>query len=111
MSQQWSSLRLLAPVALVVFGLTLFAIVVGSGSSTPTPTGAETAAGPQAARDSGSTTTTRERSRRRSYTVEPGDTLGAIAEETGVSVQALQDLNPDLDPHALVTGQRLKLRE
>ncbi len=40
-----------------------------------------------------------------------GDTLGAIAEKTGVTVERLQTLNPDLDPQALLSGQKIKLRE
>ena len=45
------------------------------------------------------------------YTVKTGDTLGAIAEKTGVAVERLQELNPELDPQALVSGQKIKLRE
>ncbi len=46
-----------------------------------------------------------------SYEVQAGDTLGAIAEQTGVSVEQIQQLNPDVDPEALSTGQELDLRE
>ncbi len=45
------------------------------------------------------------------YTVKMGDTLGAIALKTGLTVEKLQELNPELDPQALVSGQRVKLRE
>ena len=45
------------------------------------------------------------------YTVKTGDTLGAIAEKTGTDVERLQELNPELDPQALVAGQKIKLRE
>jgi LysM repeat protein len=41
--------------------------------------------------------------------VRAGDTLSAIATRTGVAVEAIQQLNPDVDPQALQTGQRLKL--
>ena len=44
------------------------------------------------------------------YVVQPGDTLSAISTETGVTVEELQLLNPDIDPQALASGQRLKLR-
>ena len=44
------------------------------------------------------------------YIVESGDTLSAIAEETGVSVAEIQALNPDIDPQILVSGQKIKLR-
>jgi len=43
------------------------------------------------------------------WIVRPGDTLGEIAARTGVSVAQLQAFNPDVDPLALVPGQRLKL--
>lgn len=49
--------------------------------------------------------------RRASYTIEAGDTLGAISEQTGVPVETLQQLNPELDPQALIAGQKIKLRE
>ena len=39
-----------------------------------------------------------------------GDTLSVIAEETGVPVDELTQLNPVLDPQALIEGQRVKLR-
>ena len=45
------------------------------------------------------------------YRVRPGDTLGSIAEDTGVSLDRLQELNPQLDPQTITTGQRINLRE
>ena len=44
------------------------------------------------------------------WIVHSGDTLGKISEETGVDVDKLVQLNPDLDPQALLTGQRIALR-
>jgi len=44
------------------------------------------------------------------WIVHPGDTLGAISAKTGIDVTTLQTLNPDLDPHALLEGQRIALR-
>jgi LysM domain len=43
------------------------------------------------------------------WTVQPGDTLAEIAAKTALSVAQLQALNPDVNPLALVPGQRLKL--
>ncbi len=40
-----------------------------------------------------------------------GDTLAAVAEETGIPVEKLQELNPELDPQNLIVGQRIRLRE
>ena len=48
---------------------------------------------------------------RRFYLVKLNDTLGLISEKTGVSVERLQELNPELDPQNLIVGQRVKLRE
>ena len=39
-----------------------------------------------------------------------GDTPGAIAQKTKISLEKLQELNPELDPQGLVLGQKLKLR-
>ena len=42
--------------------------------------------------------------------VKTGDTLAGIAQRTGVPIERLQALNPNLDPQTLVSGQRIKLR-
>jgi LysM repeat protein len=44
------------------------------------------------------------------WVVREGDTLNEIAEETGLSEDELLELNPDIDPQILVTGQRISLR-
>lgn len=44
------------------------------------------------------------------YTVEPGDTPSGIAEKTGVPLEELLDLNPEVDPQTLTPGQKLRLR-
>ena len=44
------------------------------------------------------------------YRVRPGDSFGSIAEDQGISVETLQELNPDVDPRALQPGQKLKLK-
>ena len=44
------------------------------------------------------------------YIVRSGDTLSAISVKTGVPIATLQVLNPNLDPNALQTGQRIRLR-
>ncbi len=45
------------------------------------------------------------------YVVKSGDTLSTISSKTGVSVRTLERLNPGVDPGALQTGQRLRLRQ
>ena len=44
------------------------------------------------------------------YIVQPGDSLSLIAEKTGVSLERLQQLNPDIDPQLLPSGVKLRLR-
>jgi LysM repeat protein len=46
----------------------------------------------------------------RTYRVRAGDTLGGIAERTGVSVDRIVELNPDVDAQSLSVGQTLRLR-
>ena len=109
---------MLAPMALIAAGLALVLIVAsggGSGSSS-SPSGSTK----QEKRDLGVSAAQRKKQRSQAsqgklpgnvYVVKTGDTLGAIAEKTGVPVEKLQQLNPELDPQALVSGQKIKLRE
>jgi LysM repeat protein len=105
---------MLAPLALGAFVVVLLAIVLSSGSSGGGG-GENTDNGNRAAGTStapkGERTTTKASKPAASYTVKVGDTLGSIAETTGVPVETLLELNPDLDPQALVSGQKIKLRE
>jgi LysM repeat protein len=104
-------IHLLAPIALVAVAVAVAAVILNSdvagggdengGEATPTQ-----------ATDTETTTTNRAgRKQRRNYTVRPGDSFGSIAERTGVSVERLEQLNPEVDPQALVVGQRIRLRE
>lgn len=47
---------------------------------------------------------------RKAYVVQNGDTLTSIANETGVSISRIEELNPGVDPQILVSGEKLKLR-
>ena len=101
-------MRILVPLALIALVVAIIVVASNSGYSGG-DSGTSTTARP-------STTSTTNpqaapKTRRRRYTVKAGDTLGAIAEKTGVSVTTLEDLNPGLDPTQLVAGQKLKLRE
>jgi LysM domain-containing protein len=109
-----SSLRLLAPALLALFAVAFLIVVVASlgGGDEGSNTSSEQPAAASERR------TNRERDRTparrgnpRFYIVKPGDNLAAIAVKTGVSLEDLQSLNPDLDPQGLVSGQRVKLRE
>ncbi len=117
-----SPARILAPLALVVFALVFFAIVLGAGSGSGSggggsSGGAKTSGTSTEASRTGTTskqertTTQAKGGGKATYTVKVGDTLGSIAESTGVPVETLLELNPDLDPQALVSGQKVKLRE
>ncbi len=44
------------------------------------------------------------------YVVQPGDSLSRISVKTGLPVPTLESFNPNVDPNALQTGQRLRLR-
>jgi LysM repeat protein len=44
------------------------------------------------------------------WIVHSGDTLGKISVKTGIDETILLQLNPDLDPQALLEGQRIALR-
>lgn len=50
------------------------------------------------------------RTKAKTYTVESGDTLTAIAHKTGVPVAEILALNPEVDPQILIAGETLKLR-
>lgn len=95
--------RLLAPLALVAAVVGVLVVVQASSSGT-----SDTSGGPATQR----TTTQRPRPARatpRVYVVKPGDTLSAVAERSGVALETIERLNPDVDPQALQTGQRLRL--
>ena len=101
--------RWLAPLAIVAVAATGYGIARSASRSSgdgdePTRTADKPAV---------KTTTTAPAARepaRRTYVVRSGDTLSAISLDTGVSVERLQALNPDVDVQALQPGQRLKLR-
>src|SRR3954454_7629364 len=109
-------LRILAPAALIVFGIALAMIISSANSSSDS--GATSTSAAEKQRDLGSSTTkssrthtTRDKLPQRVYVVKSGDTLGSISEKVGVSVEKLQQLNPNLDQFSLVAGQKIKIRE
>ncbi len=113
--------RYLAPLALLGVLALLFAAYTASfGSDDPasppaaesttpqetsTSEGGEEASGEEGGGDEGG----EEDEPGRTYTVEPGDILSAIAEEEGVTVERIVELNPDIDPQGLQTGDELIL--
>lgn len=142
--QSNGGLRVLAPIALVVFGIVFFIVVTSSLSGgdevepvdfgagqtkvkkekpDKNPLGVDTATEtvPDLTTETDSseldplatdtTSTTLSPTTKTSYTVKPGDTLEAISAKTGVPVDELTTLNPEIDPQALVAGSKLKLTE
>jgi len=101
---------LAAVIAIAAFVIAFIVVLGSSGTDNHSSTHAPPAN--TATRTTGASTTTGSKfAHRRTYTIKPGETLGAIAIKTGVSVSTLEDLNPGLDPQGLVAGQKLKLRE
>jgi peptidoglycan endopeptidase LytE len=103
-----SPARVLAPLALALCTIAFLYVVISSGSSDDGGGGSTSAKTSTSERKRPTTTP---QTVKRTYTVKTGDTLGGIAAKTGVSVEKLQELNPGLDPQALVSGQKIKLRE
>ena len=109
--QHSSQARLLAPAALAVFAVAFFAILLGSVGGGDGGDEDSTAARGRPAATARQEPRERPQERGGTYTVKTGDTLGGIAQKTGVPVEQLQEINPELDPQALVSGQKIKLRE
>jgi LysM repeat protein len=116
-----SPLRILAPVALIATGVALVLIIQSFGNSRNTESASQKSSAAEKARDLGTTPEERRAERRRArrekaklpdsvYIVKEGDTLGGIADKTGVPVEKLQELNPGLDQFQLSTGQKVKLK-
>jgi LysM repeat protein len=104
-----SQARLVAPIALAVVGILFFAIVLSAGSGGGG--GKEEGPAPATHKKKHDKVRSKAKAPRSTYTVKAGDSLATIAEKTGVDVDKLQELNPQLDPQGLVTGQKIKLRE
>ena len=116
--------RYLAPLALgAAFVVLVVAYVASFGGDDPpatpgAPSGnaatTATGAGTTATGTTGTTTATTAGDADddvpgRTYTVQPGDILSTIAEEQGVTVERILELNPDIDPQSLQAGDELDL--
>jgi LysM repeat protein len=98
---------LIAPLALVVGAVAVLLVIqasTGSGDGSKNDSSSNVSTQTE-------TTQTTQRRVRPSYTVKLNDTLEAISQKTGVSVERIQELNPELDPQNLIVGQKIKLRE
>lgn len=94
--------RLAAPLALLAAAVAIAVVVQASGSDSPSDS-------PSLTRTAVTQPVRRARAAPRIYVVKPGDTLTVIAAKAKVSLETIQRLNPQVDPNALQTGQRLKL--
>jgi LysM repeat protein len=96
-----SPARFLAPLALIAVGAGVVVVVQKETHHSATPAQTTTSTKTQQHRHKAK--------RPRTYVIKPGDNLSSIAQRARVSLATLQKLNPDIDPQALHTGQRLKL--
>ena len=95
--------RIAAPAALLV-AATVAVLLVRDGlrrSSSDSP--------PPVATTTTTTTPRPPGGRARYYTIRLGDTLSLIAEQSGTSVERLEQLNPGVDTANLVPGRRLRI--
>lgn len=106
-----SPARLLAPVALLLAVGAVGYVVTKSTGSDDDGGGGDSADRTAEPRPRQEGRQERRGPRRTFYRVRLNDTLGLIAEQTGVPVERIEELNPDLDPQNLIVGQRIRLRE
>lgn len=95
--------RLAAALALMV-AVVVVVVVVAAATSSDDSGSDRSSSQPQAQQE------TKKRTKAKTYTVESGDTLTAIAHKTGVPVAEILALNPEVDPQILIAGQTLQLR-
>jgi nucleoid-associated protein YgaU len=94
--------RYAAPIALVAVIVTTVVVVRAGLATTPHSAPAHHA--------DRSAVTLHAPPRKVFYVIQAGDTLSKISVQTGVSIPTLEALNRSVDPNALQTGQRLRLR-
>jgi LysM repeat protein len=103
-TRTWAA-RLAAPLAFLAAAITLILLVQSGLSADESDPG--TTAAPTTTVETGGTTTVA--TQRRRYRVKEGDTLESIAQKFGTTVEALIELNPNIDPLALSPGQRIRV--
>jgi hypothetical protein len=99
--------RYAAPFAFLL-GVTIAVLLIRSGLGGGSAT---TTVGPVTHPSTSSVTTTRHKPpHARYYTVQTGDTFGAISAKTGTSIAELERLNPGVSSNTLQVGQKLRLK-
>jgi LysM repeat protein len=99
--------RVLAPLALAAAVIAVLIVVSGSTPSSEESSHRHHAKGGNDKPDQSQPADQDEN--QDTYVVQAGDTLDGIAQENGVSVAKLQELNENVDTQALVPGSTLKL--
>ena len=94
--------RILAVLALV--GAVIVVVVVASSASNSSNSGTHHHSHHHAKAQK------HHRTKAKTYTVQSGDTLTAIAHKTGVPLAEILALNPEVDPQILTAGETLKLK-
>ena len=98
--------RLLGPLALIVVLIAIVAIVSSNtGDSKKAEQDTKAKINSEGSGGSG-----KGAENPRTYVVEEGDTLSAVAAKFDVSVKRLERLNPDIDPQTIAAGQELTIR-
>lgn len=95
--------RIFAVIALI--GAVLVLVVVVSSATNDSSSNGRHHKKQQAQKEQ-----TKHRTKAKTYTVQTGDTLTAIAHKTGVPVAEILALNPEVDPQILIAGETLKLK-
>jgi LysM repeat protein len=95
--------RAFAVIALVA-AVVLVVVIIATSSGGSSGDGSQTSGKPKVSKVG------RKAIRKGVWIVHSGDTLGKISVKTGIDQATLQQLNPDLDPQALLEGQRIALR-
>jgi LysM repeat protein len=105
--------RILALLALAAAAVAVVLVVQGAGGTSSNDgkaKGAKTTKAQKKTSGKAAKPKTGGKKTPRVYVVKSGDTLSRIALKTHVSVSVIQELNPNLDPTTLQTGQKIKLK-
>ena len=113
-----SPARFLAPLALIAVLIAFVMVINGAGGSDSSNTADTTPTSSSAASTKSAAKTTvtnakkavKKKAARKTYTVQAGDSFGTIAGKTGITVEQLQELNPNADSGQLQVGQQLRVK-
>jgi LysM repeat protein len=97
--------RIFAPLSLVACAVAVLVIVNSNNKESD----GSTSSNPPAQTSTVTTDNQTTKQTRKHYVVKPGDVLSAIAIKTGVPLDTLIRLNPNVDAQSLHAGQKLKL--